>query len=80
MWPRGHVKRDGPLAVAAIVAAAAVIAYHNSFHAPFVFDDVGSIPENPTIRHLADAWLPPKGGETVTGRPVLNVSFVLNFG
>jgi hypothetical protein len=35
-----------------LVVAAGLLAYHNSFTGPFIFDDLSSIPENPTIRHL----------------------------
>jgi tetratricopeptide (TPR) repeat protein len=66
------------LAGAALVIAA-LIAYSNSFAGPFIFDDLASIPENPTIRHLATAFSPPGGGQTVTSRPVLNLTFALNY-
>ena len=56
--------------------------YSNSLRAPFVFDDVESIAENPTIRSLSN-WReiisPPDDGETVGGRPVVNLSFALNY-
>ncbi len=60
---------------------AAVLAYHNSFSGPFIFDDVG-ISQNPTIRQLWPIWkplCPPNHGETVTGRPLLNLSFAANY-
>lgn len=56
--------------------------YSNTFSAPFVFDDLSSIPFNPTIRHVwppATALNPPAGGQTVSGRPVLNFSFAINY-
>ena len=66
-----------------ILCAGAFIAYANTFKAPFVFDDIGSIVENPTIRHLwppGDALSPPSNaGLTVGGRPVLNLSLALNY-
>lgn len=55
--------------------------YVNSLRAPFVFDDIPSIPENPTIQRLWPIIVPlspPRSGETVTGRPLLNFSFALN--
>ncbi len=56
------------------------IAYSNSFSVPFHFDDLKSIPENPTIRHLAQSLIPDfKTGETTSGRPFLNFTFGLNF-
>jgi hypothetical protein len=63
------------------IALAALLAYSNSFRVPFVFDDLASIPNNPTIRSLSEAWWPPKGqgALTVAGRPGLNFSFGLNY-
>ncbi|MDE3084770.1 MAG: hypothetical protein KGJ37_06085, partial [Verrucomicrobiota bacterium] len=60
------------------IALAALAAYHNSFSGPFVFDDGGSIIENRTIRHLWSALSPPPN-ETVSGRPVLNLSLAFNY-
>jgi hypothetical protein len=58
-----------------------LVAYSNSFRVPFVFDDLASIPNNPTIRSLTEAWWPPKGqgALTVAGRPGLNFSLGLNY-
>ncbi len=67
------------LAIAAVAAVAA--AYAISLRAPFLFDDQGAIINNPTIRHLA-SWSvlnPPSDGTTTTGRPVVNLSFALNY-
>jgi protein O-mannosyl-transferase len=61
---------------------AGVVAYHNSFAGPFVLDDADSIPANPTIRNLARlgrVLQPPHGGFTVSGRPILNLSFAINY-
>ena len=66
----------------AVLIAAGLAAYANSFAGPFVFDDGPSIVDNPTIRHLwppGSAWSPPSGGFTVSGRPVLNFSYALNY-
>ncbi len=60
-----------------VLAAFAV--YANSFSGPFIFDDLLSIPQNPTIRSLLMSLDPPGGGLTVTGRPLLNLSFALNY-
>jgi tetratricopeptide (TPR) repeat protein len=65
-----------------LVVAAGLLAYHNSLTSPFVYDDVGSIPENPTIRHLWPIWdalSPPKGGLTVESRPIINLSLAINY-
>ena len=71
-----------PLAVGLLLAAIVALAWANTWHAPFVFDDHASIVDNPTIRQLASfSWLNPPhaAGETVGGRPVLNFSFALNY-
>ena len=69
---------------AVILGLAALAAYHGSFSGPFVFDDLPSIVENPTIRQLhaiGTVLRPPhEVGRTVSGRPVLNLSFALNYG
>lgn len=58
-----------------------LIAYSNSFTGPFIFDDVPNIVDNPAIRKL---WpltnlfsMPPQSG--LAGRPVLAMSFALNY-
>ncbi len=65
------------LAVCAVVVVA-VVAYHNSLSVPFLYDDEMSIPQNPTIRQLASALTPPEEAG-VGGRPVLNLSYALNY-
>jgi len=63
-----------------VVAVAAV--YCHSFSGPFVFDDLPSIVDNPTIRRLTPLWhvlSAPHKGETVGGRPLLNLSLALNY-
>ena len=70
-------------ALAALIVLAGLAAYANSLSGPFIFDDDASIVHNPTIRHLW-AWpgplAPPGGGgRTVEGRPVLNLSFAINY-
>jgi len=64
-----------------VIVLAALAAYHNSFSGPFVFDDLGSATENPTIRHFWPVWktLSPPSDQTVGGRPLLNLTFALNY-
>ncbi len=72
------------IAAGAIIIFAALVAYHNSFAAPFIFDDIESIIQNKTIHHLWPIWQalsPPQAkGFTVTGRPLLNLSLAINYG
>jgi len=60
---------------------AGLYAYHKSLHYPFVYDDLPSITENLSIRHvwaLLDVLSPP--AETpVTGRPLVNLSLAVNY-
>jgi tetratricopeptide (TPR) repeat protein len=72
LWPRW-------LAGAGLVAAVALV-YWNSLGVPFLFDDVGAVVNNATIRRLAswDVLTPPADGSTTTGRPVVNFTYALN--
>lgn len=75
--PSGLSRFPAWLAPAAITGAV-LLAYGNTFSAPFVFDDVPSIAENPAIRHLWPAT--GVGAHTTTaGRPLLELSFALNY-
>jgi tetratricopeptide (TPR) repeat protein len=70
-----------------LVVVAGLLAYSNSFRGGFFWGDFGSIPENPTIRHLWPIWRPlspPHAdqiafGLTVEGRPILNLSLAINY-
>jgi hypothetical protein len=75
--PEGAAAWGGPWPPL-LIAAAALCAYANSFSGPLVLDDIPSIADNPTIRHLGTAFWP----STLTtggGRPVLNLSLALNY-
>jgi protein O-mannosyl-transferase len=77
--PASRTSRRPALFAGAGLVLAALAAYANSFSGPFIFDDLLSIPQNPTIHRLTTALVPPGGGVTVTGRPLLNLSFALNY-
>lgn len=66
----------------AVLLLALAAAWSNSFAVPFLFDDVTSLDANASIRHLwplvPGPLAPPAGGDTVSGRPLLNLSFALN--
>ena len=68
---------------ALVIVLAVAAAYRGSLSGPFLFDDLASIRDNPTLRHLwplSTPLAPPIGhGLTVTGRPVLNLSLALNY-
>ena len=44
------MERKRFLLAAGVLLLAVLAAYARSFHGPFVFDDLTSIPENPNIR------------------------------
>lgn len=63
---------------AVIIIGALAITYVNSLGSPFLFDDTNSIVNNPQIRQIGTSLTPPR--ETpVAGRPLVNLSFALNF-
>jgi hypothetical protein len=64
--------------VGSVIVLAALAVYYNSFSGPFVLDDPLAITENPTIRHFGSALSPPIDS-TAGGRPVVNLTFVLNY-
>ena len=65
------------------IVLAGLAAYRNSLHGPFVYLDQAAIRDNPTIRHLwplSTVLQPPRDrGITVEGRPLVNLTFALNY-
>ncbi|HET9368834.1 MAG TPA: tetratricopeptide repeat protein [Vicinamibacterales bacterium] len=66
---------------AALLVVATSVVYANSLHGPFIYDDRGTVLENTTIERLGDVGqvLRPPRETPVAGRPVVNVSFALNY-
>lgn len=64
-----------------LLVLAAVVAYHNSFQAPLLLDDLPSVQDNQTIRHLWPIWkvLSPPPASFVGGRPITNLSLAVNY-
>jgi protein O-mannosyl-transferase len=69
------------LACAAIIAAGTIAVYWRTMSVPLLFDDSVSITDNPTIRRLWPVWpaLSPPDEAGVGGRPLLNLSYALNY-
>ena len=65
-------------AAGGLIAVAALAAYANSFGGPFVYDDGPALANNATLHHFASAFFPP-AGTTTSGRPLVNLSFALNY-
>jgi protein O-mannosyl-transferase len=75
--PLVNARKLAPL----LLVLAGLLAYWNSFTAPFVFDDASSVLNNDSIRHL---WpighaLSPPPVAGVGGRPVFNLSLAINY-
>ncbi len=78
--PAAGLRRTTWLALL-VLALAAGAAYHDSFHGPFVFDDLFAIQNNPDIRSFATTLRENPAVDTVTavGRPLLRVSLWANY-
>jgi tetratricopeptide (TPR) repeat protein len=68
-------------ACCSILAAGAIVAYHQTFSVPLILDDHGSINDNSSIHQLLPIWqaLSPPNDAPVGGRPLLNLSFAINY-
>jgi len=79
-----HLRDSGApmVRVAALgICVATVAAYAGSLSAPLIYDDSVWITANPFIRDLGSLGqvLLPPGGSPVRGRPLLSLSFALNY-
>ncbi len=70
-----------PLFALGALLVAGVIAYANTWSAPFLFDDVVTIAHNPAIRSIESlaAAFTPAAHTGVGGRPVAHLTLVLNY-
>jgi Flp pilus assembly protein TadD len=73
-----RVSRSGVALCCVGIVLAVLVAYCRSYGGSFVYDDVDSISRNVSIRHFSTALSPPDG-TTVSGRPILNLSFAINY-
>ncbi len=66
---------------AAILAAGTIAIHCRTLAVPLLLDDIGSIEDNLSIRSLRPFWqaLSPPAGAGVAGRPLLNLSYALNY-
>ena len=77
MEPTPFFRRPPVLALLLLLAAAA--AYATSLRGVFIYDDLVSILDNPSLRRLSWAtWWPP-AGTTTSGRPLANLTLALNY-
>lgn len=76
-----HNNRWWPRLAAGAIILSALVAYIPSFSGVFIYDDEPAILRNETIRNLwsFSQTLCPPADTTVSGRPVANLSFALNY-
>lgn len=68
--------------VALLLGLGTLVAYHQSFTAPFVFDDNPTIVHNASIRQLWPLSVPlspPEGVGGAVNRPLMNLSLAINY-
>lgn len=65
----------------ALLCGVIVVPYVNSLENPFIWDDSNAIVNNPTIRSIWPLWTPlqPPLETPVSTRPLVNLSFALNY-
>ena len=68
------------MVIYAALAAAGALAYVNALDQPFMFDDMAAIVDNDSIKRLTDPEvLRPERERPVAGRPLVNLSFAINY-
>ena len=84
---RGAIALPPTWVVAIVLAVSIVAVYSRALHAPFIFDDAATVEKNSSIRSL---WplissterpgpLNPMPDLPTSGRPLVNVTFAMNF-
>lgn len=59
-----------------VIALAGIVIYSNTYHSPFVFDDIRSIVEKPAIRDVSNFF---DLKRIPTSRPVVDLTFAINY-
>ena len=78
---QSHLSTSGGWLRAALIVLSGVLVYANSLAGPFILDDQLSIVDSPYIRRLLplSRLLFPERESPVAGRPIVNVSFAVNY-
>src|SRR5688572_19791342 len=77
--PQTDSLRRTPWVRPALLVLAGVLVYANSLPGIFTFDDAVAVVANTSIRELTTAFSPPERGEPVAGRPLVNLTFAINY-
>lgn len=70
---------NAPVWWAVAIIAAGIVTYGGALGHPLLFDDYDAIVNNPTIRTLGDGLRGAAAQYPTAGRPLVNVSFALNY-
>jgi hypothetical protein len=64
-----------------VIVTAGICTYWNSLRSPFIWDDNTAVVSNRTIRYLSLLWdvFSPPRDTPVAGRPLVNLSFAINY-
>lgn len=65
-----------------IIAVVVIAAYSTGIRTPFQYDDLSTVVDNTSIRHLSDlrqTLSPPANLTPTSGRPLLNLTFAVDF-
>jgi len=62
-----------------LILALGFLVYSDSFHGPFIFDDIAALRDNPQIRGLFAGRAPGALPDAISARPVLILTFKLNY-
>jgi tetratricopeptide (TPR) repeat protein len=76
------MRADWPALLSAVILATGTLAiYCRTLSVPLLLDDIGSIGDNLSIRSLWPPWpaLSPPAGAGVVGRPLLNLTYAVNY-
>jgi len=79
MGKGSRLSRSVRIGIVAMIVAT-LVAFFPAIRAPFAFDDVGSIPGNPTIEHVfpLSTSLNPPPRLAVSGRPAVNLTLAID--
>jgi tetratricopeptide (TPR) repeat protein len=80
--PNRNVRRDDRVGLRLwLIVVAGALAYANSLAGPFILDDIPTIVGNQSIRSVSAlrTVLTPPRGLPVAGRPLVNLSFAVNY-
>ena len=69
-----------PWLLVLLLAVLVVLAYSNTLHSPFTYDDYNDILENASVRHLWPLWEVIRvSGQGFMTRPIANLTFALDY-